>query len=162
MLQVGALITSSGKVPVRIRRWRVPPRSTKAAAGVVGSKPWRASPSASNGNVWTPIYTANVAPERASAAKSRSSVPILGVAGHERDGSALVPMGQRDRCVGGTGERRGDARHDLERDAGGGQASAASPPRPKISGSPPFSRATHLPSCARRTSSALISCCDMQ
>ena len=46
---------------------------------------------------------------------------ILGVAGHERDGSALVPMRQRDRSVGGTGERCGDARHDLERDAGGGQ-----------------------------------------
>ena len=36
-------------------------------------------------------------------------------------------------------------------------SSISSPPRPKIKGSPPFKRQTRLPSCAKRTSSWLIS-----
>ena len=41
-------------------------------------------------------------------------------------------------------------------------ASASSPPRPKMLGSPPFSRSTRRPSPASRTRSALISACGVE
>ena len=58
-------------------------------------------------------------------------------------------MGQRHARRGGGTLGRGDARHIVARHARRGRPSASSEPRPKIIGSPPFSRATARP-CARQ------------
>ena len=46
---------------------------------------------------------------------------VLQVAGDEQAGVGVIAVGQRDTGVGGATGGGGDARHDLERDAGGGQ-----------------------------------------
>ena len=56
----------------------------------------------------------------ASAGQSSADSGFAGflVAGDERDGGGELAVGHRDAGVGGSGDARGDARHDLERDAG--------------------------------------------
>ena len=93
----------------------------------------------------TPMRMTIVPPTRATA--SQSTVPVAGagvlVAGDDGERGRRVAQGHRDAGVGGHGDGRGDAGHDLEGDAGRRAGPAASsPPRANTNGSPPLSRTT--------------------
>ena len=109
---------------------------------------------------------AHVEDERAGEARRAraSRARVSGLSGSSwpvTKATALASVAVRDRDpgVGGRGDARGDAGHDLEGDAGLAQGGASSPPRPNTNGSPPLSRTTRLPARACSTSRALVSSC---
>ena len=71
---------------------------------------------------------------------------FLAMAGDEAHAVGVVAMGQGNAGVGRAAGRRRDTRNDRETRSGAARAPrSSSPPRPKMNGSPPFSRTTRRP-----------------
>ena len=71
------------------------------------------------------------------------------MASDEGDDRGVIAMRERNAGISRDAQRRGNARHHFERQCpASASASASSPPRPKINGSPPFSRTTFRPRLA--------------
>ena len=111
-------ISDSGAVIVRCAG-SVPDETT--AVGVSGSLPAAISAFAIAGSRPTPIRNTSVPPKRASTSQSMSEVSFPGRSWPVTIATcaATPAVGDRDPGVGGRGDRRRDAGHDLERDAGG-------------------------------------------
>ena len=96
---------------------------------------------------------------RASICQSRSTVAVLEVAGDEHAGLGMVAMGERNAGTRRTAQRRGDAGHDLDGDAGCGQRLdllAAAAEHERIAALQPHHA---LAGAGQRDSRSLISSC---
>ena len=91
--------------------------ATSTAAGVVTSQPRAIRRPAMSWRDRRPIMTTMVA-ECGGSASSTGRPRALIVPGDRHEGGCGTAMRHRDPGQRGRGDRRGDARHDLERDAG--------------------------------------------
>ena len=81
------------------------------------------------------------------------------VAADHRELVGDAAVGHRDADPGRHGDRRGESRHDADRDSGLATGQQLLETAAEHEGSPPLNRTTRLPARARSTSSRLISSC---